>query len=378
MATAQEVKDAIDRAVAGVQRHYDAKIALLKNEIATLTAARAAPPLTAKDIVDAIGSARISTSTNNILVPKFDAMKTTPMEFINEVERYFKLQNYQAGDYKDLFKGILPKEMKSWYDFSCKNLATWDLVKAEFIKRFDTFEERQKREKFLMTKIQGNNQPTENYLYDTWKFAKLCYPTETDHNLILRVQSTLHWRIKLALGGYKSNNLEELLAAVKAVYPSLEAEDKVMKNGQTIPPFSSHEAQEPDEISEDKPEEPAGTWKNGDQPNNLKQKEAGKVNSDDQFGIKQQQQQPGPSVAKPGEMETRKFNTYKKGEKKNQSDVRCFKCEGFGHVKKHCPTKVGSVMGIQIEGKFYTLVECPENDKTSSQEDISDNDSKNE
>jgi hypothetical protein len=35
-------------------------------------------------------------------------------------------------------------------------------------------------------------------------------------------------------------------------------------------------------------------------------------------------------------------------------------------------------MGIQIDGKFYTLVECPEEDKTSSQEDISDNDSKNE
>jgi phage host-nuclease inhibitor protein Gam len=98
MATAQEVKDAIDRAIAGVKTHYDAQIAVLKNEITTLKATGAASTLTAKDIVDAIGSARISTSTNNILVPKFDAMKTTPMEFINEVERYFKLQNYQAGD----------------------------------------------------------------------------------------------------------------------------------------------------------------------------------------------------------------------------------------------------------------------------------------
>jgi hypothetical protein len=212
--------------------------------------------------------------------------------------------------------------MKSWYDFSCKNLATWDLVKAEFIKRFDTFEERQKREKFLMTKIQGNNQPTETYFYDTLKFAKLCYPTETDDNLVLRVQSTLHWRIKLALGGYKTNNLEELLAAVKAAYPSLEAEDKVMKNGQTIPPFSSNEAQETEEKSEDKPEEYAGTWKNEDQPNTFKQKEADKVNSNEQFGKKQQQHQSGPSGAKPGGMETTKFNTYKKGEKKFQSDIR--------------------------------------------------------
>jgi hypothetical protein len=109
MATVKEVQDAIDRAVAGVKHHYDAKISVLENQITTLTAAGAAPTLTAKDIVDAIGSPRISNLTNNIWVPKFDAMKTTPMEFINEVERYFKLQNYQAGDYKDLFKGILPK-----------------------------------------------------------------------------------------------------------------------------------------------------------------------------------------------------------------------------------------------------------------------------
>jgi hypothetical protein len=275
-------------------------------------------------------------------------------------------------------KGILPKEMKSWYDFSCKNLATWDLVKVEFIKRFDTFEERQNREKFLMTKIQGNNQPTETYLYDTWKFAKLCYPTETDDNLVLRVQSTLHWRIKLALGGYKSNSLEELLAAVKAAYPSLETEDKVMKNGHRIPPFSSHEDKEPEEKSVDEPEEPADTWESGDQPNNFESKEAEEVNSNEQFGNQPQQQQPGPSGSKPGGIETKKFNTYEKGEKKFQSDDRCFKCKGFGHVKRDCPTKIGSAMGMQIDGKFYTLVECPEDEKTSSQEDISDNDSKNE
>jgi len=201
---------------------------------------------TAQKIADAIQMSRFpvtaSATNKDFPIPEFNPKSTTPDEFINEVERYYKLQRYQPKDFKDIFKGLLPGDMKSWYEFTSKPLNTWDEVKLAFIKRYDTFEERIKREKYLIELVQSDEESTEKFLYDTWKSAKLCYPNERDESIVQRVQSTIHWRIKKAIGGPVYKSFDELLRAVQEVYPALENEDDVLKNQRRIPPFSRLEA----------------------------------------------------------------------------------------------------------------------------------------
>ena len=335
-------------------------------------------------VVDAIRSIRFNNNSNHP-VPKFNPRKTTALEFLNEVERYYQVSNFHENQYLYLIKSLLPNDVKLWWDHYKDSVETWDEFKGLFVSKYDTCIENNDRMRLLQTRQQRQNEPTDAFIYEMMKMSKIVYPYEPLRQAIERTRNALFHRFRLGLGAQTFDSPEAMLEALKLVHAGLIASDRAMNVKSTLPPLTSYDSR--NNWDNDNKKNNNNNQKNGNNKKNTKssneteQTNSNYSNDNDQ----QESQQRGNGYRGRGRYRGYQsyrgnrsgFNNNREDSQKqsenssatrgghngtqsrggqNQSNdklakVQCMKCRGHGHMTKSCPNKTGIAMSAESKEK---------------------------
>lgn len=330
----------------------------------------------AKVIADAMKEVKLTSISSELKVPYFNSSKMTAISYMEEVERYFVALGHQPLQYLYLIKSIIPKESKPWAEHVLRTVKTWDEFKNEFVKRFDTWIDNVERTKALQSKEQKIYEPSEFFIYEMIRMAKLVFPTEKEEESVQRAKLALFPRLRTALGPTTFATPAELYQAVRMVHGNLEAEDRLNNIQNKLPPLmrdfpgrtenkkhnandESHESGSNYQVRNSFSNYSRGN-RGGRNYNNRGRGNGrwnGQGNGDGSQNSNSNQQVPStssvnPSHGTPNGNGNGKTDNAKqtKGSwpapQESSSNIKCYKCNGNGHIARNCPSQTGVALNV--------------------------------
>ncbi len=153
--------------------------------------------------------------------PKFDPHSQTAVAFLQEVASYFAAQNIQERNYQIVFRSLLNEEGKSWYDNVVHEEVSWEELRQGFVDKYDTWYEKQERERALHARRQGRNEKVAPFIWDMVRLSKMVYPDEEEEITVQRCRQALLPNIRISLGKPSVWTIDSLIQAAEVVMKDL-------------------------------------------------------------------------------------------------------------------------------------------------------------
>jgi len=303
--------------------------------------------VTANRVTINVPTIRVKQLNTNIKPPIFDELRKTPSTYLTELEAYLKSQGFEQVDFLDLLPSVLPDHTKSWLrakKAASGALYTWSTFKADFSGRYDTPEQKQRRQHHLATKRQGEKEPVESFIWEMMDLAGQVYPTETTAESVQRCRDGLLPRLKLAVGELTTMTPEHLIDRCSQVVRDLRSFDKMeeRKGKQPLPPMHPYNKER--------------TFEGNDRPRNFHNFQGQRKFDDrnyskfNQPGASQQrpstsyQFKPKPEETKQGYANKKEFRRETRGTygkppgASSHANKDCYLCKKPGHIARFCPS----------------------------------------
>jgi len=326
---------------------------------------------TAQQVLGALQGIRLATVSSTIPVPKFNQKKTTSTDFLKDVERYYRAQQYHPNDYLFLVKNVLPSDAKEWWEHVRQRINSWEEFKEEFQQKYDGPDNIMERMRILQTRLQRLHEPTETFIYEMIKMSRVVYPHESLEFAVERTRNALYPQIRLALGAQRIGTPEELVKTCIVVHRCLEAQARVSKETIRLPPLSKIDGdkstdghkfkkskEKHKEKSKDKNEENQGesssrgsgslqftnSQRRGSRPYDSSRQFRGRgsfPSRGNPYRGNEKREDPAKDQSQKSNSQSGNPSSSAGQDKKNLANVQCIKCKGFGHLSKQCPNKRG-------------------------------------
>jgi hypothetical protein len=180
-------------------------------------------------------SIQVTSVTSDMEIPKFNSKKTTARKYLADVEQYFAAMKYTQDQYLYMINGILPDEIKVWYEFEKPTIHTWKEFKTKFNSRFEDETTKNRRLSELHNKRQELHDATEPFIYEMIELSKLCYPTEPINQTLDRVVMSLYPSIRTIVAASNYSKIEELVKSCQNATNNVVADSRVNKIHTKVP-----------------------------------------------------------------------------------------------------------------------------------------------
>jgi len=255
----------------------------------------------------------ITSTRTEVRVPKYIPNVMTADTYLTEVEDYFKTQGYKPDQYLYMIPSILDRDKKTWYEHAKQPAWTWDIFKAAFRSKYDTWFHRQSRADYLHRRVQREDESNEAFVWTVMRLSKQVYPMETVEDAVRRCRQKLLPRIKLQIRELSAWTPDNLIEQCNLVVEDL----KDMRRNHAIQPKPQYQQQQREHSSRSNPNP---DYANVPENTTFKKKltfEDGKKDS-----------VPFHVGNKPT------FNNRKQGTPKKE--ITCYNCNKTGHIAREC------------------------------------------
>ena len=352
-----EIAKIVDQMTSGQQKEIsDLKIKLqnteieLRNTQQQLHDAQISTPQSIVDpvaeLVSALSGLRAS-SAAPISPPRFDSRKVTAKNFLKRMEDFLKLLNFSETDFKFAVRGYLPHDCKSWYDANAANFQDWDDFKVQFETRFDSNLEKCKRLSILTTRCQSVNDPTETFIYEQLELAKNCFPGVEEKDLIPYIQDSLHPRLLAIIGTNYSPSVTDLIRDCEIATKRLVDVDRMEKKKIDVPYMQPDERRSGSSHSQKYEEEADGsgvasqrdasTSKENNSRGGYKRR-GNSGNGRSRRGRREESNKDDNQVNLQSQRDSSSSASSQHKPNPPQNPLKCFRCQGYGHKQKDCPS----------------------------------------
>ncbi|CAL8123715.1 unnamed protein product [Orchesella dallaii] len=339
----------------------------------------------AEAITNTLKNVQLSSVSSHIDPPKFDVKKMSVKGFLGQAENYFKSMRYDNSLYLTAVRQILPSEIKLWYDHEIsEGFSTWKEFKKAFKEKYDGWYERETRMRTLNLKKQQRSGPTERFIYEVIELSRYCYPDEDEADHVRRAQGALYPHLAVAVGLGVHNTARDLIRACEIASSMVQAQDAICKRECSVPPMRGGERNENNSLNKNgKPNSNNGN--NGNTQFQQRGENRGGFSNRSQgrgrFNSRGSYNAATGGNREPPESNPRGGNNSSRGPsrggrtaykniqrsnretEKDDSTVKCMKCQGYGHKIKDCPTKREISMVLLEDGTEVPIVEESLDDK---------------
>ncbi len=278
---------------------------------------------------------RVRQANINIKIPNYDPLRKTATGYLEEVEAYFKSQGVEEAEFLEVVSTVLEDHTISWLRSKRVIGYTWAQFKADFTARFDGVAAQQRRQNYLVTRKQREDEPVETFVWEMMDLAKQVFPTETTAESVERCRSALHPRLKVALMELTTFTAEHLIDRCQSVIQDLRALDRVEGRSSELPPMYSNERfkhfisfQQVNEASVS--DRHPGSWNRG---------HANEGQGNDHWTSIQINQAACSSGADSRDTHVTRGSYRGPGNQGGSRHVNttCYQCGEIGHIASHCP-----------------------------------------
>ncbi len=176
----------------------------------------------------------------NVKIPKYDPFRKTATGYLEEVEAYFKSQGVDKAEFLEVVPTVLEDHTISWLRSKKTAGYNWDTFKTDFTARFDDVATQQRRQNYLVTRRQKEDEPVETFVWEMMDLAKQVFPTETTAASVERCRNGLNPRLKVALAELTTSTAEHLIDRCLLVIQDLRELDRVEGRRSKLPPMHSY------------------------------------------------------------------------------------------------------------------------------------------
>ncbi|CAL8068086.1 unnamed protein product [Orchesella dallaii] len=283
----------------------------------------------------------------NLQIPKYDPLKKTANSYLDDLESYFKHQGFEQDDFLDLLPSVLEEHRKSWFRHKKKSGYDWSKFRDDFKQQFDNASEQQRREHYLNTRRQRDDEPVESFIWEMFELGQQVNPLEPMRNSVQRCKQALVPRLRLAIGELSHTTPEALINRCKEVLRDLRAVDASEGRRTRLPPSTpnSNENKWRDRerhqgenyrkqyFNNNPPQYGNGNQSNGnrqDRDSNRGNRQDGDANREDNRNNQKMTKQEFRNETRPryGRQPPRTGNRH--------ADKECYRCKKKGHISRVC------------------------------------------
>jgi hypothetical protein len=255
---------------------------------------------------------QITVINTSVEKPKHNPHTQTARAFIQDVVSYYAIQNIRENNYVLIFRSLLNEEGKSWYDNILPQIEDWEDLRDAFIQKYDTWYEKQERERALHNRRQGEKEKVAPYVWDMVRLSSMVYPNESEATTVQRCRQGLLPTIRLALGMPSYWCIDTLIQEAELVMSDLrdcEAEQgSSSSEGWNSPRNSNHRGDGSSRRSKG-----SQGYDQGDYNNQGSFEYEGSYTNED------------------GRHQVQEFRSY--------SNIQCYSCGEWGHYQSQCQTQ---------------------------------------
>jgi len=227
-----EAVNKVEKEFAIERRDLERRIEELQksNQILIQQLDKLSPTKTLESMAKAISTLKISHGPpTNLDKPKYVHGRTPARTFLKDVEGFLAAHNHKEESYTFMVKSYLPEDLKAWYDHVAPQCDSWESFKEQFLNRFGSLVEYEKRLTELQTRKYKKFEPTEKFIYDTIELSKYCYEDNDDESAhVVRTKSKLLPELQLAIGTSSYSTVLQLIEACETATRTLEIRDETL------------------------------------------------------------------------------------------------------------------------------------------------------
>ena len=353
--------------------------------------------------------------------PKYKPDSQTAQDFLLEVETYFATQNIHQEHCILVFRSMLSDEGKSWFDnwkFH-EGRYTWADMKYYFTDKYDTWFERNERERTLHTKTQGEDEAVSTFIWEMVRLSRMVYPNEQEQVTVQRCRQALLPRIRVGLGTPRIWTIDSLIKDCEVIMSDLKDLDSSEKRRNSNPNntvsygnngnyrgnnyrgnfrgrgyyrnnyrnynrsyynnYNHNNGNREEEENSRQPQNSArgnnnsntNRGNNNTRGNNNYQRGNNNSNGNGNRGNQNNSNYRG-SNSRPYNRGNNNYNSNRGGRGNTNNNVVCYKCQGFGHFANVCSSNRGFINMIRnseyedIENREEREREQPNEERPSS------------
>jgi len=169
---------------------------------------------------------------NNISIPVYKPLEQTASNYIDNLESYFRAQNYNREQWLYVVSTLLKDENKSWFEYTRQHNWTWDNFRQAYIDKYDTWLERNRRAHYLCSRLQRENDDVEKFIWEMVRLAKQVFPFEPQVDLVRRCKQALLPKIRIAIGELQEYSITHLIDRAKIAVLDIKAMDSMNRSTQ--------------------------------------------------------------------------------------------------------------------------------------------------
>jgi len=175
--------------------------------------------------------------SNNLPIPQFNELETTPTIYLTDIEHYFTAMGYPRMQWVYIVSTILLGDTKAWFEHHSEANWEWADFEQSFIAKYDTFTLNTKRQVHLINKKQGENESVEKYVYSMVKLARIVFPNEDEGTSVRRAFQGMLPKLKLAMNMFNNFTAESLIESAKDTLDLLRSSNP--EDAKSLPKASS-------------------------------------------------------------------------------------------------------------------------------------------
>lgn len=182
----------------------------------------------ARDNANSVGSNQNSNVISNLLmdihrlnveikVPKFnDEDKKHPIEYINEIENYFRARNMGDSGRLLIIENSFEGKAKYWFENNKSTILTFTSFKEQFKKTFFSIPIQMKiKEKWQAKMYKKEDKSLEMFFLEQLRIAKYFEPKMLDFEINIRISKQLPDRAREALAGADFENAQTIISRLQ-------------------------------------------------------------------------------------------------------------------------------------------------------------------
>jgi hypothetical protein len=283
----------------------------------------------------------------NVKIPKYIADKMTADHYLEEVKSYFASQ----GITKDLVASvstILDPAMKAWFIHVRKEGMTWEEFEDSFKAKYDTWFDKQRRMNYLVNRMQLENEPIEDFVWELMSLSKQVFPQEPVADAVRRCRAALTPQLRCHIPDLLVWTPEALIERCKSAVHDMRDHTRQTGNTAHVPTINHPQQQ-------GRFNQPYRGQRSNYNPSENGWNQHRKRASN--FYQSSTSYHHGPRVTTPTQTteswklpipthpQTTEMSTYAQptvpsqtgyqGQRKT-NQIKCFKCNQMGHIARHC------------------------------------------
>src|SRR5665811_2085364 len=125
----------------------------------------------------------------------YHARRMTASSYLKELEGYFSRQGVQDDKRVEVLPTVLNRETKAWFEHlraDNHDCLSWDEFSTAFKDKYDSYQDKQERLNYLVTRVQKEDEPVETFIWEMMSLAKEVFETEKTKDSVRRCRDALH------------------------------------------------------------------------------------------------------------------------------------------------------------------------------------------